>query len=113
MCAGVLTQEKLAHQSATRAVDKPIQGLIQRNQIPQKNQHVFPAAMPLWRSLLSVLAAILVGLALRNPKNYDYFLNDAASPGLTAARCLYFSRFTVPGVPLGANITHLLNPSSY
>jgi hypothetical protein len=43
-------------------------GLSQRNQVPQKIQHLNPAAMPLWRSLRLVLAAILVGLALRDPK---------------------------------------------
>jgi len=44
-------------------MDKLVLGLNQRNQVSQKIQHVFPAAGPLWRSLLSVLAAILVGLA--------------------------------------------------
>jgi hypothetical protein len=43
-------------------------GLNQRNQVPQKIQHLNPAAKPLWRSLRLVLAAILVGLALRDPK---------------------------------------------
>jgi len=41
-------------------------GLTQRNQVPQKIQHLNPAAKPLWRSLRLVLAAILVGLALRD-----------------------------------------------
>ena len=62
-CAGGLTQELSAHQGASRVMDKLVLGLTQRNQVPQKIQHVFPAAGPLWRSLLSVLAAILVGLA--------------------------------------------------
>jgi len=42
--------------------------------------------VPLWRSLLSVLAAILVGLALRNPKKTIITVYyDAAGPGLVAA----------------------------
>ena len=48
-------------------------GLNQRNQVPQKIQHLNPAAMPLWRSLRLVLAAILVGPALRDLENCNYF----------------------------------------
>jgi hypothetical protein len=90
MCAGCLAQEKLARERATREAEKLDLGLIQRNQIPQKIQHVFPAAMPLWRSLLSVLAAILVGLALRSPKKTVF--NDTAGPGLVAAWFLCIAR---------------------
>jgi hypothetical protein len=46
--------------------------------------------MPLWRSLLSVLAAILVGLALRSPKKT--VINDTAGPGLVAAWFLRIAR---------------------
>jgi len=93
-------------------VVKLVLGLISLNQIPQKIQHVFPAAVPHWRSLLSVLAAILVGLALRSPKKTMItFFYDAADPGLGPLGFCALPEIRL-GVSQGANIAHPLDPSS-
>jgi len=61
-------QQKSTREYVVHEADKPVLGLIQRNQIPYVCLHEIPAALPLWRSLLSVLAAILPGLAPRGQK---------------------------------------------
>ncbi len=56
--AGNRTQKKPTRKRAAREAEKLEKGQISRNQVPRKILHLFPAALPLWRSLLSVLAAI-------------------------------------------------------
>jgi hypothetical protein len=66
--AGEVAQKRLTQKRAACDWYRLVLGLNLHHQVPQKIQHVFPAAVPLWRSLLSVLAAIEVGLALRSLK---------------------------------------------
>jgi len=70
----------MAQNGAACALEKLVLGLCQRKQVPQKIQHLNPAAGPLWRSLRSVLAAILVGLAAAKPKKNYYLLTFTRRP---------------------------------
>ena len=80
------------------------------NQVLKKIQHLYPAVKPLWRSLQSVLAAILVGFALRSRKKC-YFRRGWSRIGRRLV--LVNGPAIGAGASQGANITHRLNPSSY
>jgi len=56
--AGILAQVNPTRRCVAREVENLEEGRIFGNQVPQKILHEIPAALPLWRSLLSVLAAI-------------------------------------------------------
>jgi hypothetical protein len=104
----------LTHEGVTSEVDKLAPDPILLNQIPYKIQHVFPAVKPLWRLLLSVLAAILVGLALRSlEKTILFCLLRRGWFRIDRRLVLVNCPESRAGASQGGNITHHLNPSTY